>query len=62
MDLMRSASFLAGSPAQVAELVTRLLQDRTPHPAGRAVSERCFANLWRATKPVVDLLRQELAG
>ena len=60
MALMRSASFVAQSSTEVARLVTRLLQDRTAHPAGHSIAEQCFSNLWHATKPVVDLLKQEL--
>ena len=62
MDLMRSASFVASSTAQVGEIVGGLLRNRTAHPAGRSVSEKCFENALQATQPAVDLIRAELAA
>jgi hypothetical protein len=60
MTFMRSGSFLAHSASEVAELVQRFLQAPTPHPAGRALAEQCFTNLWQATQPVVNMLQHEL--
>ena len=61
MALMKSASYVARSSSEVAELATRLLRDPAVPQASGSVSERCFANLGQATQPVTDLLKQELA-
>jgi hypothetical protein len=62
MALMRSASFVAGSAAEAADLAARLLIDGGPHPGARAVVERCFSNLWNAGEPVAEVLRREVSG